>query len=337
MLLLPMAEARSKAGDVSGALDAAKEVYERYVEAFGADSETTRSAALWIARWLNSAFRFQDAEAYFERAMLSVGGAADTVDPITLAAMIDRVALYVSEGQLANAERQLRNTEPKLGRIASDDGTLRRLFTRQLAQILVLRGSFDEAIRYLTPQPGSEPQQIDRLQSRLLAWALGKSGETDQADVMFAKLLEDERQNPGTPFREIFARLYYADVLLEQGRAKEAASQASLAITKYDAFGFQNDPDRLWGLAMAGAAYVELGQLDEAGLALTQASQIQTLFPEHKLHVPTVLWAQARYEHALVNTDRAKVLVSEAIMRALEIYGPDHATPRAMQMWRDSL
>lgn len=336
-LLLPIAEARSKAGDVAGALAAAEEAYERHAAVYGAGSEITRSVALWIARWLNSAFRFADAEGYFEKAMLSVAGTADTVDPITVAAMIERVSVFVSEGQLARAESLLRSAEPRIAQIADTDGTLRRLYIRQIGMLLVLRGNTDEALRYLTPGPGSDPQAEDRVRTRLAAWAHGRAGEVEKADAMFAQILEVERRHPGTPFREIFARLFYADVLLSQSRAQEAAEQASVAIEKYDAYGFQNDPDRLWGRALAAMAFVELGQLDEAEWAASEAAQMQVLFPEHRLHVPTVLWARAKLAQARGRGDEAGELVREAISGALEIYGPEHAVTRAMQAWRDSI
>ncbi len=336
-LLLPICEARSKAGDVPGALEAAKQAYQSHADIYTADSEITRSVALWIARWLNSAFRFSDAEQYFEKAMLNVAGTANTVDPITLAAMIERVSVYVSEGQLARAESLLRSTEPRLTKLTDTDGALRRLLTRQLGMLLVLRGNTDEAIRYLTPPPGSDQQTEDRVQTRLLAWAYGRAGDYAKADQQFLSVLEVERRHPGTPFREIFARLFYADILLAQGRAREAAEQADLAIEKYDAFGFQNDPDRLWGRALSAIAYTELGELDEAAFALKEAMELRSLFPEHKLHLPMVLWAQARLDLALDERESATEHIRDAIIRALEIYGSDHRLTKSMQAWRDAI
>jgi len=337
-LLLPICEARSKAGDVPGALEAAKKAYERHAAVYTADSVITRNVALWIARWLNSAFRFADAEQYFEKAILNVSGTADSVDPITLAAMIERVSVYVSEGQLPRAESLLRSAEPRLAQVEDNDGTLRRLFTRQLGMILVLRGKTDEAIRYLTPLPGSDPKSEDRVQTRLLAWAYGSAGEYERADQMFLKILDVERRNQGgTVFREIFARLYYADVLLMQGRNADAAEQANLAIEMYDAQGFQNDPDRLWGRAITAIAKTELGKLDDAESALKEALELKTLFPEHKLHLPIVLWAQARLDHARDNNEDAALHIRDAISSSLEIYGSDHPFTKAMQAWRDAL
>ena len=164
---------------------------------------------------------------YFEKAISNVAGTADTVDPITLAAMIERVADYVSEGMLAKSELQLRSIEPKLNQASVQDPKLRRIFTTKIAQILVLRGKYAEAIRYLTPPAGTDPKQVDRVNQRLLAWAIGKSGDFDRSDKLFQDILEAERQHPGTPFLEIFARLYYADILLDHGRFREAADQAS--------------------------------------------------------------------------------------------------------------
>lgn len=336
-LLLPTAEAKSKAGDINGAMTAATEAYDRHARVYGPDSEITRSVALWIARWFNSGFRFADAENYFEKAMLSVASTPDTSDPITLAALVERVAVSVSEGELARAESHLRSAEPQINQLQDSDAKLRTLFTRQLGMLLVLRGKTDEAIRYLTPPPGSEPSEEDRVQSRLLAWAEGRAGNDAVANQMFNRLLDAERQHPGTPFREIFARLFYADILLLQGNANEAATHADLAIEKYDAFGLQNDPDRLWGRALGAMAHTELGEFDAAERLLDEAMQIQELFPEHKLHVPTVLLAKAKFEHAKGNNEAATATVKEAIKRALEIYGSDHPVPKTMQAWRDSI
>ncbi|MCA9272601.1 MAG: protein kinase [Phycisphaerales bacterium] len=336
-LLLPIAEAKSKAGDVPGAMSAATSAYERHAEVYGADSEITRSVALWIARWLNSGFRFSDAESYFEKAMLTVGGTPDTDDPITLAAMIERVSVSVSEGELARAESHLRSAEPRISQLPESDTKLRTLFTRQFGMLLVLRGKTDEAIRYLTPPPGIEPQNEDRVQTRLLAWAQGRAGNYDVANAMFAQILDIESRNPGTIFREIFARLFYADILLQQGNARDAATQADLAIEKYDANELPNDPDRLWGKALASMAHTELGESEAAESCLDDALRIQQLFPEHRLHVPTVLLAKAKYEHAQGDNTSATATVREAIKLAIEIYGPDHPITKSMQSWRDSL
>ncbi len=336
-LLLPIAEAKSKAGDVAGAIAAATHAYDRHASVYGPDSEITRAAALWNARWFNSAFRFADAENYFEKAMLTVGGTPDTDDPITLAAMIERVAVSVSEGELARAESHLRSAEPRISQLADSDTKLRTLFTRQFGMLLVLRGKTDEAIRYLTPPPSAEPKNEDRVQTRLLAWAEGRAGNFVDANAMFNQILEVERQNPGTPFREIFARLFFADILLAQGNASAAATHADLAIEKYDAFELPNDPDRLWGRALAAMAHTELGELDVAESLLNEALQIQQLFPEHKLHVPTVLLAQAKFELARGNTQTADNSAKEAARLAIEIYGPDHSFTRSIQNWRDAL
>ena len=336
-LLLPIAEAKSKAGDIPGAMTAASEAYGRHAEVYGTDSEITRSVALWIARWFNSGFRFADAESYFERAMLTVGGTPDTDDPITLAAMIERVAVSVSEGELARAESHLRSAEPRISQLPESDAKLRMLFTRQFGMLLVLRGKTDEAIRYLTPPPGAEPQSEDRVQTRLLAWAQGRAGNFPVANRMFTQILDVESRNPGTPFREIFARLFYADILLQQSNAKDAAMQADLAIDKYDGFGLPNDPDRLWGRALSAMAHTELGELDVAEACLDEALKIQQLFPEHQLHVPTVLLAKAKFLHAQGNDEEAATTVKEAIRLALEIYGSDHPFTKSIQSWRDSL
>ena len=154
---------------------------------------------------------------------------------------------------------------------------------------------------------------------------------------MFAQILDIESRNPGTIFREIFARLFYADILLQQGNARDAATQADLAIEKYDANELPNDPDRLWGKALASMAHTELGESEAAESCLDDALRIQQLFPEHRLHVPTVLLAKAKYEHAQGDNTSATATVREAIKLAIEIYGPDHPITKSMQSWRDSL
>jgi serine/threonine protein kinase len=335
-LLLPIAEARSKAGDIEGATEAAKNAYVRHADVFGKESEITRSVAFWIAKWFSSGFKFADAETYFELAALNVGGSADTVDSITLASAIERVAANISNGELAKAESTLRSTEPLIGRLQESESTLLQLFTRQIGLVLVLQGNAEEAIEYLTPPKSEERQAVDKVRSRLLAWAHGKAGDAELADQLFTNLLDDERNNPGSPFREIFARLFYADVLISQARPEEAARQASLAIEKYDALGFPNDPDRLWGRALAATAYIDLGREDEAEWALNEATQMFILFPEHKLHVPMILWAQAKLAALKGDTDTAKQLVQTAIGESLDIFGADHETTTAMQLWRDS-
>lgn len=336
-LLLPIAEAKSKAGDIDGATEVARRAYNEYTEAFGKDSEITRTVALWIARWLSHGYRFTSAERYFELARLDAEGASDTVDSITLAAMIESVMVHVSEGNLARAESTLRAAEPRLARIDESESALRRLFTRQIGQVLVLRGQTDEAIRYLSPDPRNPEENDDRVRARLLAWAKGKAGDAESADAAFKLLLENERKNPGTPFREIFTRLYYADVLLTLERPEEAAKQADLAIEQYDALGFPNDPDRLWGRMLAAHAYLDLERLDEAQWAYDEASQLISLFPEHKLHAPKILWAQAKLESATGERVAAKETIQRAIAESLGIYGADHELTKRMQSWRDAL
>ncbi len=336
-LLLPIAEARSKAGDIEGANQAAKNAYERHAEVFGKDSEITRSVAFWIARWFSSGFKFTDADRYFDLAALKVGGTSDTVDSITLASTIERVAANISSGELAKAENALRSAEPLIGRLPESESTLLQLFTRQIGLVLVYQGRAEEAIEYLTPAKSESDQPVDGVRTRLLAWAHGKAGDAESSDQLFQDLLESEHKNPGSPFREIFARIFYADVLLDHGRYEEAAKQADLAIERYDALGFPNDPDRLWGRAIAASAYIDLGRLDEAEWALAEAAEMLTLFPEHTLHVPMIIWAQAKLASLKGETESAKELIQQAIQQSLGIFGADHESTTAMQAWRDAL
>jgi tetratricopeptide (TPR) repeat protein len=333
-LLLPIAESRSKSGDIEGAFAAATDAYTRYAEAFGPESERTRAVALWNARWLASGYRFAGAERYFDLAELRVAGTPELDDPITLAASVERIATLVGEGKLAKAEVDLRAAGPQIARLDAGADKIRKLFMRQFSQVLTLRGKPDEAIELLQ-QTGTD-DLADRVRERLLAWSLGHAGQTAESESLFASLLELEQIQPGPKFREIFLRLYHADVLLSRGEYEAAANEAVIAIDEYDANGFQNDPDRLWGRMLAGRAWIELGELDRARAALQEADSLTELFPEYRLRLPELRYAQAKLALAEGDRARAGVRVREAITLGGEVFGESHQIVESMRSWRKS-
>ena len=332
-LLLPIAETRSKLGQYEQAMQTAEMAYERYAESFGPESEVTRTAALWIGRWHASAFRFGEAERSFERAELSVAGGSDTGDAVTIAAAIERVAALVSEGDLARAETVLRELEPRIASLPQTEGVLRERSVRLMGQVLTLRGKHEEAIRALGSPDGERVG--DRVRARLNAWATGLSGELDASEEMFTRLLTLERTSPGSPFREIFLRWYLADVLVWNGRPEEAIVQVRAALDTYDGHAFPNDPDRLWARAIEATALADLARYAEAELALDEAVQIESLFPEHRLHLPAVLWARAKVARGRKLDDEARTLGEQAAARAGAIYGRDHPLTRRIRAWID--
>ncbi|MEM1072077.1 MAG: protein kinase, partial [Planctomycetota bacterium] len=273
-LLLPIADARSKAGDVEGAFESARHAYSRYADVFGQDSPETRAVALWIARWLSSAFRFSEADDYYRRAMLLPGSDTTQIDAVTLAARVDIVGSLISAGRLDEAEATLRTASVRIKQV---DDTVAAKIERQLVQrlglVLVYRGRPQEAIEVLRSEAGST-RELGPVRARLLAWAYGHADDTEASHRLFDTLLSAEQVNPGPPYREIFARLFYADVLLREGRAAEAAEQAEEALQTYDSFGFPNDPDRLWGHALLAEAYVSSKAYEEAARSIEEALTI---------------------------------------------------------------
>ena len=175
----------------------------------------------------------------------------------------------------------------------------------------------------------------DRVRARLNAWATGLSGELDASEEMFTRLLTLERTSPGSPFREIFLRWYLADVLVWNGRPEEAIVQVRAALDTYDGHAFPNDPDRLWARAIEATALADLARYAEAELALDEAVQIESLFPEHRLHLPAVLWARAKVARGRKLDDEARTLGEQAAARAGAIYGRDHPLTRRIRAWID--
>ncbi len=176
--------------------------------------------------------------------MLTVGGTPDTDDSITLAAMIERVAVSVSEGELARAESHLRSCRAP-HQPAADSDTKLRTSSRDSSACSSSSGARPtRPSAYLTPPPG-RTQNEDRVQTRLLAWAEGRAGNFVDANAMFNQILEVERQNPGTPSARSSPS---SSPTSSSHRATQsaAATHADLAIEKYDAFELPNDPDRLW-------------------------------------------------------------------------------------------
>lgn len=336
-LLLPIVEARTKAGDIDGALESAASVYARYSAAFGAEAEQTRAVALWNARWLASGFRFAEAERYFDLAVTDIAGSADMSDPITLAASIEQVSTLVAEGQLSRAEAILRAAKPQIERLDSGASEITTLFSRQFGQVLTLRGFAEEAIEFLRVRPGDSAQQADRVRGRLLAWSLGHAGRRAESDEMFSRLLTVEREQPGPPFREVFLRLYRADALIREGRYAEALIEASTAIDRYDAQRFPNDPDRLWGRLLEARALVELGDRDSARSALIDADALDEQFPEYRLRIPELLFTRAKLSHLDGRGAEARQLADEAVKSSREVFGPAHWLTMEMTGWRASL
>ncbi|TVQ62525.1 MAG: serine/threonine protein kinase [Phycisphaerales bacterium] len=323
-LLLPLAEATSKAGQFERAVAMARDAYQRHERVFGARASRTRAVALWVARWFGSGYRFEDAARYFDLAVLERADGLDLDDPITLAATVDRVSVYASEGRLAQAEATLRQVRSRVANLPESQAGLRENFDRRLGWVLVLRGKYSEAIEHLSRDAQLNGLPADSVRGSLLAWAVGRSGDAERAGAMFAALLEQERREGGTPFREIFTRLHYADVLLEHGRADDAATQARLAIERYDGQGFPPDPDRMWGRALLAVAAIESGDASIASWALGEALAIESAYPEHTLYRPLTRFVQASIARAGGDAEAAQRIGAEARELALKIYGPEH-------------
>ncbi len=332
-LLLPMAEARSKSGDIQGAIALAGDAYRRYADAFGEASEQTRAVALWNARWFASGYRFAEAERYFDLAELDVAGTSDLSDPITLAAVVERTSTLVGEGELARAEAGLRVAKPQIDRLDVGSDKIRKLFMRHFGHVLTLRGKPDEAVELLEFERDVDDDLQDRVRLRLLAWSLGHAGRTDESEQLFGELLRLEHDRPGPAFRLIFLRLYKADVLLRRGDYAAAASQADAAIEAYDANGFPNDPDRLWGRLISARAWIEIGDLERASGALGEADELILRFPEYRLHVPELRFAQAKLAWAQNDVSEAGELAQAALELAITVFGPDHPLPAEIRTW----
>jgi serine/threonine protein kinase len=336
-LLLPLAEARFKSGDFIGASEIAERAYERHAAAFGADSRVTRSVAIWIARWLSSAYRFSSAESYFDRAVLMIAGTPDLSDPITLAARVEVATSYISEGELARAELTLRQVEERLDRLSEDAAGLRERFVRMMGLVLVLRGKADEAVARLTPGRDEPGVEVDRVRGRLLAWALAYSGKAEESLGLFERLIGLEKQAPGPAFRLIFARLYYAEALLVLERAADAEQQVLLAIEQYEALGFPEDPDRLWASVLLSRSLLDQGYTDRAGAAVDESSRLSGLFPEHRLHEPLLLWCRGRLSELRGDRAEAARLAASAMAECRRVFGSEHPTLRAIEAWAAGL
>ena len=332
-LLLPLADAQSKTGDYEGSMKTALRAYEGGAQARGREDTETRAAALWLARWFAAAYHFDDAEKYFDLATRQIEGVADSRDPITIAATIEGCSVLVSKGKLDRAEQILRAAAPRIAELPESLATVRSRFERQLGMVLVLRGKYDEAIALLdnsaTGRISAAPD-TDRVRARLLAWALGKGGRADESTALFTNLLSLEQRAPGPAFRAIFARVYFADVLLDLGRPRDALAQVGPALQQYDALGLPNDPDRLWAQSILGRALLDTGDIDAAGRALRQAVQTEQLFPEHKLYIPIIRFAHAGWLRASGDGAAAADELATATDQARAIFGPDHPLVQRM-------
>ena len=337
-LLLPLADAQSKAGDYQGSMATATRAYELNAAALGASHADSRAAALWLARWFAAAYHFDDAERYFDLATLRIEGVADTRDAITVAATIEGCGVLVSKGRLDRAEEILRSAAPTINALPESLETVKARFGRQLGMVLVLRGKYAEAIGLLgasalTTDAAGRVElgpDTDRYRARLLAWALAKSGRADESVALFEALLALERRAAGPAFREIFARIYFADALLGMGRAEEALAQIEPALQRYDAMDLPNDPDRLWALSILGRARLETGDMDGAGRVLKSAIETDGLFPEHRLYVPIIHGTNAAWLAATGDDEAARRELSAAVDVGRSVYGADH--PLVQQM-----
>jgi len=332
-LLLPLADAQSKAGDYEGSMDAARRAYDLRAAALGPDHAEARAAALWLARWLAAAYHFEEAEKYFALASRQIQGVADTRDAITLAATIESCGVLMSKGRLDRAEQVLRSTAPRIAELPESLDAVKARFDRQLGMLLVLRGQSDQAVALLDAADGKgrpTSPNADRIRARFLAWALGKAGRGEEAEQAFHDLLALERRTAGVSFREIFARVYFADVLLDLGRPQEALAQIGPALQQYDALGLPNDPDRLWAQSILGRALLDSGDVVAADRPLTEAIEIERLFPEHKLYVPAIRFAYARWLQAGGDAPRARTELAAAIEQGRAVHGPEHPLVRQM-------
>jgi len=327
-LLLPLADATSKAGQYERALTLARDAYQRHARVYGAQAQRTRAVALWVARWFSSGYKFEEAERYFAFAVRERADGFDLEDPVTLAAMIDKVSVLVSEGKLAQAETTLRQVRARVSALPDAEGGLRDSFDRRFGWVLLLRGKYDEAIEHLSRDAGADGFPPDRVRANLLAWAVGRGGDGARAESMFRTMFEQDRREGGTPFREIFSRIHYADVLLEMGRPAEAAEQARLAIEIYDGQGFPSDPDRMWGRLLLAAAAAEAGDQSVAEWALREVLAIELAYPEHTLHRAFTRYVQARVALGAGRRAEGRAHADEARELALAVFGPGHAMAR---------
>ncbi|MBK7404657.1 MAG: protein kinase [Phycisphaerales bacterium] len=326
-LLLPLAEAQSKAGDYDGSMKTARRAYDLGAVAEGPDATETRAAALWLARWFAAGYHFDDAERYFGLATRQIEGVADTRDPITIAATIEGCSVLVSKGKLDRAEQVLRTAAPRIAELPESLATVKARFDRQLGMVLVLRGKYDDAIQLLDSGAQgrvSAAPDADRVRARLLAWALGRAGRAEESIALFTSILTLEQRAPGPAFRAIFARVYYADVLLDLGRPAEALAQVGPALQQYDSLGLPNDPDRLWAQSILGRALLDSGDTAGAGRAITQALQTESLFPEHRIYLPGIKLTHAMWLRATGDESGAAAELENAAQLGATIYGEDH-------------
>ena len=330
-LLLPLADAQSKTGDFEGSMRTAKRAYDLGAELRGPDDRETRAAALWLARWYASGYHFDDAEKYFGLATHEIEGVADTRDPITVAATIDGCAVLLGKGQLNRAEQILRTAAPRIAELPASLDTVKAKLQRRLGLILTLRGDYAGAIQTLAADhPDGSGDAADRVRQRLLAWAIGRSGRMEESVSMFESLLAREQLAPTPRIGEIFAQVYFADVLLDHDRPAEALAQIGPAVRQYDALGLPNDPDRLWALSLFGRAMLDTGDTEGAGSVLAEAARSEELFPEHRLYLPEIQFARARWLIATGDKDAGEKLMAIAVTEAKLILGPDHPLVRAM-------
>jgi tetratricopeptide (TPR) repeat protein len=330
-LLLPLADAQSKTGDFEGSMRTAQRAHELGTQLRGPDHPETRAAALWLARWYASGYHFDDAERYFGLASREIEGVADARDPITVAATIDGCAVLLGKGRLDRAEQILTTAAPRIAELPASLDTVKAKLQRRLGMVLTLRGDYAGAIRTLSEvHPGGTGDAGDRVRQRLLAWAIGRAGRIEESAEMFESLVAREQQAPAPRIGEIFARIYFADVLLDHARPADALAQIGPAVRQYDALGLPNDPDRLWALSLLGRAMLETGDTEGAGAVLAEAAQSDALFPEHRLYLPEIRFARARWLLTTGDTDAGAKLMASAVAEARSIFGPDHPVVRAM-------
>ena len=63
---------------------------------------------------------------------------------------------------------------------------------------------------------------------------------------------------------------------------------------------------------------------------LAEAAQSDALFPEHRLYLPEIRFARARWLLTTGDTDAGAKLMASAVAEARSIFGPDHPVVRAM-------
>lgn len=329
-LLLPLADAQSKTGDFEGSMRSRQRAHSWGTQLRGPDHPETRPAALWLARWYASGYHFNDAERYFGLASREIEGVADARDPITVAATIDGCAVLLGKGRLDRAEQILTTAAP-----ASPNCRPASTPSRRSSSPVWAWSSRCGAEPPRDPDALRGPPRRDRRRRRPRAPASARLGHRPcgahrKMAEMFESLVAREQQAPAPRIGEIFARIYFADVLLDHARPADARWQRWGRRCAVRRAGPAQRPRPPLGVSLLGRAVLETGDTEGAGAVLAEAAQSNALFPEHRLSCPrSTSPTPAGCSPPGIPTP-ARSSWPAPSPRPGGYYGPDHPVVRAM-------